>query len=84
VYLFFEQMFMDFNSPTDWDVAICYEATLIGSILNMNPCPRTNKGPYEFFNSPLDISGQEINTTLVFIWQVGKMALKYRLDVVKS
>ncbi|XP_060578936.1 ubiquitin conjugation factor E4 A-like isoform X2 [Ruditapes philippinarum] len=63
------QMFMDFNSPTDWDVAICYEATLIGSILNMNPCPRTNKGPYEFFNSPLDISGQEINTTLVFIWQ---------------
>lgn len=63
-------MFMDFNVPVDWSKAKCYETTLIGSILSMNPCPKAAKGPYEFFNDPLELPQEEINTTLVFIWQV--------------
>ncbi|XP_045212276.2 ubiquitin conjugation factor E4 A-like isoform X2 [Mercenaria mercenaria] len=63
------QMFMEFNAPKDWDVAICYEVTLIGSVLSMSTCPRTSKGPYEFFNNPLDMPEQEINKTIIFAWQ---------------
>lgn len=63
------QVFMEFNRPEDWSLAKSYEATLLGSILSLNPCPKNNTGPYEFFSDPLDMSPHDVNTSIVFIWQ---------------
>lgn len=61
---------MEINTPQDWNVARSYDATLLGAMLDINPCPKSSKGPYEFFNNALELSPSEANSTIVFIWQV--------------
>ncbi|KAL4240867.1 Ubiquitin conjugation factor E4 A [Mactra antiquata] len=63
------EVFMEYNELQDWTAARSYDATLIGAILDINPCPKSNKGPYEFFNNSLDLTPSEANSTIVFIWQ---------------
>lgn len=66
---------MEFNAPTDWNKAICYEDTLIGSILSKNTCPKTYKGPYEFFNDPIEMTWEHVGKIFKIIWQVYKLSL---------
>jgi hypothetical protein len=64
------QMFMKFNVPKDPKSGVAYETTLIGAVLSLSCIPKSEVGPYEFFNNPSSQTKQEHDITESNLWIV--------------
>ncbi|XP_056018090.1 ubiquitin conjugation factor E4 A-like isoform X2 [Ostrea edulis] len=57
------QVLLDHSSPKDWNKGKAYEQTLLGSLFSLSCIPRTELGPYEFFENPSTRTKQDIEAT---------------------
>ena len=71
------QVFMTYNTPAMPNSGVAYEATLLGSILCLSCIPKSEIGPYEFFNNPSSHSKQEHDITESNLWTVSWSGLAF-------
>lgn len=54
---------MKYTTPKRGRSAADYESTLLGSILSLSCIPKSEMGPYEYFNNPASQTKQEHDAT---------------------
>ena len=77
ILLISRQIFMKYNVPKNASSGIAYESTLLGSFLSLSCIPKSELGPYEFFNNPASQTKQEHDITESNLWIVSNLGLVF-------
>lgn len=64
------QVFLDCSAPVDWTNGKAFERTILGSMMSLSCTPKTDLGPYEFFDNPSSKTKQDIDATETSVQQV--------------